>query len=274
MNIEKFNINEIKFNGNKIVKGFIWIVIAIIVLSLIRGTFFIVDAGQVGVTFNKMTGSTQSSSQGFHLKLPIIVAVYKFDVKTQRVDIKAEAASKDLQSVMVHVVLNHHLLYDKVNELFVKVGIDYTEKVVEPAVNESVKAATAQFPVESIIVKRQELKNSIEQALAERLVKYNIIVESLNLVNIIFNKEFNEIVEKKQIEEQKIKTAEYQKLQAEQYKQKTILEAQAEATKQELLRKTVTPDIVALEWIKKWNGQLPQTMLGDKAMFMVTPKGK
>jgi len=238
-------------------------------LIIFFGSWFSVGVGEVGVTFNQMSGVTRSHAQGFHMKLPLIQSVTKFDVKTQRVDIEADSASKDLQEIKVHVVLNHHLLHDKVNELFVNVGKDYLQKVIEPAVNESVKAATAQFAIESVIVKRQELKELIEKSLSERLTKYNIVLESLNLVNISFSAEFSKIVEQKQIEEQKIKTAEYQKMQAEQYKQKTILEAQAEATKQELIRKTVTADIVSLEWIKKWNGQLPTMMLGDKGLIMV-----
>jgi regulator of protease activity HflC (stomatin/prohibitin superfamily) len=268
--MDKFKDRGNEFMNN-ILKGktIISIILIVLALMILRGTWFTVGVGQVGVTFNKITGSTKSYNQGLHFKLPIIVSMTKFDVKTQRIDITADSASKDLQDVKVHVVLNHHLLYDKVNELFVKVGQDYMEKVIEPAVNESVKATTAQFPIEDIIVKRQVLKESIEKSLSERLGKYNIVLESLNLVNIIFSPEFSKVVEQKQIEEQKIKTAEYQKMQAEQYKQKTILEAQAEAAKQELLRKTVTKDIVSLEWIKKWNGELPKTMLGDKSIPMI-----
>lgn len=259
------DLNNLKINA-KVIN---YIIIAIVLIVIIMKSFFIIDAGRVGVTFNKITGKTLSHSQGFHFKIPFIVSLYRYDVRTQRVDIIADSASKDLQQIVLDVVLNYHLLYDKVNEVFVKVGVDYVKKVIEPAVNESVKSATAQFPVEDIIVKRQELKITIEKALAERLINYNIVLESVNLININFSRGFNEVVEKKQIEEQKIKTAEYQKRQAEQYKMKTILEAEAEAKKQELMKQMVTPNIISLEWIKKWDGKLPYMMMGDKGMMLV-----
>lgn len=251
-----------------ILGGLIVAMLAIILLSPV----FTVGAGEVGVTFDRFTGETKSYSQGAHFIVPLVKSVYKFDVKTQRVDIEAESASKDLQVVHVTAMLNYHLVYDKVNELFVKVGRDYVEKIIHPATNEVIKAAVAQFPVEEIIVKREKLKDVIEKNLREKLIAYHLDLESVNLVNINFDPEFNKVVEQKQIEEQKIKTAEYQKRQAIEYKEKTILEAQAAAEKQRLMKSNVNEQIVSLEWIKKWNGTLPTTIMGDKGVLMMGQK--
>jgi prohibitin 1 len=250
-------------------------IVLIVLVSIVGcGSFFSVGAGVVGVTFNSITGDTAAYSQGMYFKIPIVTSVIKFDVKTQREDIQADSASKDLQKVKVHVAINYHLDYKKVNELYVKVGRDYIEKVINPAVNESVKASVAQFPVEEIIVKREDVKILIEKSLKDRLAIYNIILESVNLVNISFDEEFNRVVEQKQIEEQKIKTAEYIKKQAEQKKQATILEAEGEARKQELLRATISKDTVMMKWIDKWDGKLPTYMMGDKTMMMVPGDNK
>ncbi len=251
-------------------------VIAVIILVFLVGcgSFFSVGAGVVGVTFNSITGNTAAYSQGMYLKIPIVESVIKFDVKTQREDIQADSASKDLQKVKVYVAINYHLDYLKVNELYVKVGRDFNDKVIHPAVNESVKASVAQFPVEEIIVKREDVKALIEKSLKDRLANYNIILESVNLVNIAFDEEFNKVVEQKQIEEQKIKTAEYIKKQAEQKKQATILEAEGEARKQELLRATISKDTVNMKWIDKWDGKLPTYMVGDKTLMTIPGGGK
>ncbi len=52
----------------------------------------------------------------------------------------------------------------------------------------------------------------------------------------------------------------------------TEREAEAETEKQRMMKQTITENLVAMEWIKKWNGQLPTTVLGDKASFMFTPE--
>ncbi len=232
-------------------------------------SFFSVHAGQVGVTFNSITGHTAARPQGMWAKIPWIESVHKFDVKTQKEEINADSASKDLQKVIIKVVINYHLDYTKVNDLFVKVGADYVEKIIHPALLEAIKAASAKFPVEQIIVARETLKQDAEDLLRDRLKAYNIILESVNLVNISFDEKFNEVVEQKQIEEQRIKTAEYQKLQARELKEKTILEAQAEAAKQALLRNAVSRDVISLKWIEKWDGKLPVYMLGDKTQMLM-----
>jgi len=159
-----------------------------------------------------------------------------------------------------------------VNDLFIKVGRDYVKKVIEPAVNECVKAASAKFPVEDIIVKRELLRQMIEDTLKAKLITYNIVVENVNLVNIKFDPEFEKIVEQKQIEEQKIKTAEYVKQQAEQNKLATIARAEGEARAQQLLRESVNDKTIAYKWIDKWNGKLPDTMLGSSSSILYTPK--
>lgn len=248
--------------------GLLLLAVAVVVANPI----FIVGPGEVGVTFNRITGKTASYAQGTHFRLPIIHGVTKFDVKTQRIDIVASSASKDLQKVEMEVVVNTHLQYEKVNDLFIKVGKDYIEKVVHPTMNECVKAASAQFPVEDIIVKRDELKLQIEEALRQKLLAYNIVVENANLVNIKFDPEFEKIVEQKQIEEQKIKTAEYVKQQAEQNKLATIARAEGDARAQQLLRESVNEKTIAYKWIDKWDGKLPETMLGGNSSLLFMPK--
>lgn len=240
--------------------------LSILMLIVTCGSYFKVDAGEVGVTFNTFTGVTQSYSQGTYLKMPVITNVTDFDVKTQKEDIRAASASKDLQKVEIDVVINYHLDYTKVNELYVKVGEDFSEKIIYPAVYEAVKSASAQFPVEQIIVEREKLKQIVEELLKIRLANYNIILESVNLIDITFDTEFSKVVEQKQMEEQKIKTAEYKKMQAQQNKEATILEAQGEAEKQRLLRATTSKEVIALKWIEAWEkggSKMPVTLITD-----------
>jgi regulator of protease activity HflC (stomatin/prohibitin superfamily) len=239
------------------------VILGILLLIVFFGSWFNVGAGEVGVVFNKINGQTESTTKGFHMKIPMAQAVTFFDVRTQKLEYTEKSSSKDLQDVTIQVALNYHLDYEHVDQLFVKVGKDYESLVIDPNVNESVKAASAQFDVEEVIVQREKLRTLIESALKSKLLAYYIVVESVNLTHIDFDPEFNKVVEEKQIEQQKIKTAEYQKMQAEQQKQTTILQAEGEAQKQKLLRQSVDADIIALKWIEKWGGDVPQVMGGS-----------
>jgi prohibitin 1 len=248
--------------------------VTVIVLMIVFGSFYVVGVGQVGVIFNQATGRTKSVQSGFSLKIPVVEQLSVFDIRTQRIDITEDCASKDLQLVKMKTVINYHLDYTKVNEIFTKVGRDYTDKIIIPITNEIAKSLVSQYTVENIIVKRAELKDAIEEALREKLKGYFVVIESVNLVNVDFTPEFNRVVEAKQIEEQKIKTAEYKKMQAAQNKEAVILEAEGESRRQELIKATVNPQIVSLEWIKKWDGKLPATMLGDDTVMMLNKDAK
>lgn len=238
------------------------------------GTWFTVGVGEVGVVFNQMSGHTKVAEPGVHFKIPLIENVTRFDVKTLAIQIEEECGSKDLQVVRLKTVLNFHLEKAKVNDLYSNVGAEYQEKIMHPLTLEVAKATVAQYPVEGIILKREELKDAIEKSLRVRLAAYNIILESVSLVNVDFSVEFNKVVEQKQVAEQGIKVAENMRLQAEKYKQKTILEAEAASESQRLMKQNATAQIIALEWIKKWSGNVPTVVVSDKqggGIFMQMP---
>ncbi|MCK5243535.1 prohibitin family protein [bacterium] len=256
-------------------KGVSGLVIAgvIILLLFVLNPIVIIGAGERGVVFSRFSGVQQNvMMEGLNFRIPGIESIIKFDIKTQKLERLSQGASKDLQEVNLRTVVNYHLQADKVSKLYQEVGVDFERKVIEPSIQEAVKAGTAQFPVENIIVERPRLKAIIAEILRKKLVEYDIILEDVNLTDIEFSAEFNRVVEQKQIEEQKIKTAEYKKKQAEQHKATVILAAQGEAEKQRLIRLQVTKDIVALEWIKKWDGKLPETVMGGDAVPMINLK--
>ena len=241
------------------------IVIAAIALS----SFFIVEVGFVGVRINILTGETKSFSQGTYPKLPLVHQVVNYDVKTQKQEIEADSASKDLQTVRARIVVNFRPVYEKVNDIHIKIGKDYFVKVVSPAIQEVSKTAISKLPVENIIVERENLRAAIEENLRKKIEEYNIIIENVNIVDIQFTAEFNRVVEEKQIEEQKVKKIQYQRMQAEEEKKRVILLAEAEAQKQKLLRDSSNQTVINLKWIEKWDGHLPKYMLGDKSNSMI-----
>lgn len=241
--------------------------IVIFVAVSISTVFYVVNPGEVGVEV--LFGSVQRYSEnGLHLKNPLS-SVVVFDIKTQREEQRSEGASQDLQLVIVESVINYHLDASKIPELYSQVGRDFARKVIIPSIQECIKAATAKYKVEEVIVKRHEVKQLIFESLKNKLSNYYIILEDVNIQDIDFSDEFNRVVEEKQIEEQKIKTAQYRREQAEQDKERTILEAQAEAEKQRLLKVNTSKEVVELKWIEKWDGKLPETILGDNSVPMI-----
>src|SRR6266581_2738421 len=156
------------------VKFIIGIVGAIIVFFIIVAIFpvVIVGAGQRGVVFNNISGvENRILGEGVHFRIPIIESVTNMPVRVQKTEVHAEAASKDLQTVNTDIVVNWHMNAGKVNKIYQEIGDEDSvrDRILTPAVNEVVKASTAQKTASEVLAKRPELKRDIDKALSDRL---------------------------------------------------------------------------------------------------------
>jgi prohibitin 2 len=84
------------------------------------------------------------------------------------------SASKDLQEVKTQVALNYHLDPENVQVLYLRAGVDYTNRIIIPAIQESVKQVTTRFNAEELITKREMVKNEIEEQIRAWLAAYNM----------------------------------------------------------------------------------------------------
>lgn len=245
------------------------IIMIVVVIVLLTGAFYTIDAGERGVELTFGKPNMESVGEGLHFKIPIAQSVKKFEVKTQKIEVDADASSKDLQDVQTKIALNYHLKSDSVPSLYQEIGSDYKSRVIDPAIQESVKSVQAMFTAQELISKRTEVRKQIQDMLSEKLNKYYIVVDDFNIVNFQFSAEFDKAIEEKV-------TAEQQKLKAEMDLERIVIEkeqeitrAQAEAESLRLQKMEVTPELLTLrsievqsQAIEKWDGKLPMVTGG------------
>ena len=237
--------------------------------------FVIINAGERGVVMRFGQVQQEVLNEGIHFVVPIVTAVKNMSVRVQRSDVNAQAASKDLQDVTTEVALNWHIDPAQVNIVYQRVGDEsqILERIINPAVSEVLKAATAKKNVEEILIKRTELKQEIDQALKMRLSGYGLAVDDVSLVNFGFSPEFNKSIEAKQIAEQQAKQAEFVALKATKDAEAEVNRAKGQAEAQRLQRLTLTPDLLQKQAIEKWDGKFPTYMGGNSPLpfINVTP---
>ena len=240
--------------------------IAVFVVLVLLSSIVIVPAGHRGVivTFGKVSDTIWD--EGLHIKIPVAQVVKKMSVKIEKDRLSARAATKDLQYIETGVIVNWKLDPAEVNKLYQTIGDkeSIVVKILQPAVEEVVKASTARRNAEKILVEREELKIEIEEKLSERLKKNDILLEALSLTNFEFSAEFNKAIEEKQIAEQEAKKAGYIAQKAKQEAEAIINRAKGEAKAKEMLNKVTTKRILALEFYKKWDGKLPSIYSAGK----------
>lgn len=241
------------------------LILVLLIIALLSTFFVIIPPGHRGIllTFGKI--QKPLLTEGLHPILPVVNTVEIITVRVQKREIEAEASSKDLQDVFSDVALNWHLVPEEVDRIFEQVGNRETviDRIIDPAIEEVLKAVLARYTAEEIIAKREQVKGEVDSVLRDRLGHYHIVVDDLSLVHIHFSKQFRNAVEAKQVAEQEAKQAEF-------IAQKAIKEAEArvnwargEAEAQRLIKATLSPELLQKQAIDKWNGTLP-LMVGDR----------
>jgi prohibitin 2 len=269
--------------SRSIVRIVVPIIIGVIIISVIAvSSVRIVDAGNRGILVQFGNVATENSlDEGLHFVVPFRDNVVQIEVRTQKIVESATSASKDLQDVSTQVALNYHINPDRAQVLYQQLGPDYANRVIVPAIQESVKQVTARFNAEELITKRETVKNQIEEQITARLGAYNIVVDALSITEFQFSPQFTAAVEAKVEAQQRALQAqnELRRIQieaqqneaqaigeqkaniarAEGIKQSNVLQAEGEAQAITLIDAQLRNNPTYLEWLKatKWDGVLP-----------------
>lgn len=252
---------------SKRVVPIILIVLAVIILA--TSLFYEVPAGNIGVVL-RFSAVDRVAYPGINIKLPFVERVVLMNVRTQKDEAQATAVSENLQVVTSIIAVNYHLDGTRAKEVYEKVGADYTNIIVAPAIQNTFKAVTALFTAEELITKRDEVRLLAEEKLTTQLEPYFIVVENFNIVNVDFSEEYQQAIEAKQVAQQQVETSKQKLAQAEIDAQTVIAQAKGQADAQKALNDTgaLTPEYLQYLFLTKWNGILPQVMSSGNDMMI------
>lgn len=251
------------------------LVVILVIAMLVSQTVVIVDSGNRGVILTWGNVNTDIVlDEGLHFVVPIQQRVVQISVQILKEEAKTTAASKDLQDVTTEVTLNYHINPDRANTVYQELRQASTERIVRPAIQEAVKASTAQFTAEDLIVKRAVVKDTIEEVLSNTLMIYGIEVDRVSITEFKFSPKFTAAIEAKQEAEQlalkaendliRIRVeAEQRVTQAKAEADAILLEATAQAEALKLQRIEVTELLNQYKAIEKWDGRLPMFLGSD-----------
>lgn len=234
-------------------------------LFILMNGFYVVQAGQRGVVTYWGAVTDTIKEEGVVWVIPFAQRLERMDIQLRRRDTKTSAASKDLQAVSTSIALNYHLKPLAVRDVYRSVRQDYEARIIEPAVQEAVKAATALFTAEELITKRPAVKIEMKNYMQARLESQGIYVDDISITNFAFSENFEKSIEQKVTAEQEALTAknklEQTKFEAEQQLTKARAEAESIRIQAEAVTQQGGKDYVQLKAVEKWDGKLPNQMI-------------
>ena len=235
--------------------------------------FTIVPAGHVGVQVTMGTVNPQALHAGVNFVNPIST-VRDVEVRVKRADLKeAQAGTKDLQSVHTDIVIQYRMNPEKVPTIYSQFGLNVDDKILGPGVNEAFKAVTAHYNSEELITKRDQVSAEILDHVRAKVAPFDIDVQSISLVNFGFSPAYQQAIEQKVIATQQKQKAEQdlQRIQVE--AQQRIAQAEGEAKaiaiQAQAIQSNGGSQYVQLQWIEKWNGKLPETVVNGSTGMML-----
>lgn len=239
-------------------------------------SFTVISAGHTGVQVTLGEVNPNPLTEGVHFVNPIS-SVKDVDVRLQKAELKgANAGTKDLQVVHTDIVVNFRLDPTKVPHIYKEYGLNVDEKVLGPGVNEAFKSVTGHYTSEELVTKRDIVSAEILQHLVAKMAPFNITVSNVSLVNFGFSEAYQKAIEAKVIATQQTAKAEQDlariKVEAASRIAQADGEAKAIAIQAAAIQSNGGENYVKLQWIEKWNGALPTTVLGGDSKTLMSIK--
>ncbi len=277
----------------------------LVLVALFVGSIFLmnscerIDAGHVGVKVN-MYGSGKGVSDitevtGWAFYNPFTQRIYEFPVFVQHKEYKQVIEegsvvsdesfvvnSKDGSEFHVSPIINYSVQREKVPQIFGKYRRSLPEieqGFLKTAVYDAFRLATNKYTADELIGNRQQYEIEVRRILEDQLLKEGFAIQQFTS-NLVYPETFKKAIEAKNNAvqaalraENEVKTAEAQaKIKiatASGNAQAMLTQAKAEAEANQLKQKTLTPMLIQQQWIERWNGKLPETMLGNNATPMI-----
>lgn len=264
-----------RFPGLNITRIVAVAVTVIIIVILVAESIAIVQAGNRGVVLYLGAVEDRVLGEGLHFIIPFVEQVVQLEVRTQKFQAEASAASKDLQEVQTVIALNYRIDPQQANKIYQLLGVNYGDRVIAPTIQESVKASVAKFNAEELITKRETAKSVIAEAIRSTLASNNIVTENVFITDFKFSQSFADQIEQKVVAFQKFLTeqnnlktvqviANQNVVQAEAAARANVAKADGEAQAINIITQQLRSSPEYLQWqaINRWNGQLPYALGG------------
>jgi regulator of protease activity HflC (stomatin/prohibitin superfamily) len=182
------------------------VVTVIIIIIILVESVVTVQAGYRGVVLYLGAVEDRVLGEGLHFITPFAEQVVQMEVRTQKFQAEASAASKDLQEVHTVIALNYRIDPQQVNKIYQLLGVNYQDRVISPTIQESVKSSVAKFNAEELITKRETAKNVIAEAIRNTLASNNIVTQNVFITDFQFSQSFADQIEQKVVAFQKFLT--------------------------------------------------------------------
>jgi len=230
----------------------------------------IVGVGERGVKVTLGKVSPTSYTEGIHFITPFISHIKNMNVKTQKNIVETSVYTKDIQQARITYVLNYNLQPENAHKMYREVGANYLETVVTPVVEGTIKDIIGKWNAQDLIANREKATQEILIKLQDHLGPKYVNITDFQMTSIAYSGVFEKAIESKVTAEQEALRAKNKTVQIQEEAKQKLISAEAEAKSMSIRAHALTQNkaLVEYEAVQKWDGKLPEYMMGNSIPFI------
>ncbi|TMA82438.1 MAG: prohibitin family protein [Deltaproteobacteria bacterium] len=261
--------------------------IVVLVLAAVYSSFAVIKPGNVGVVFNRWSGSLRATGQGIVWQIPWITQVQSYPIALRTYSMVARSQegsaqgddsidlpTREGQHIRQDISVTYNTSQDKAADVFRSfrgADIEDIERtfIRRTIITVSQNVAGQMALTEIISNQRTALQDTIQDQLSTQMEKMGFVVDKVNLGASHLPQAIEAQMQQKMAAQQQAQQAEYELqrqqtlakakvAEAEGDAQATLVKAKAQAEANRLLQETLNPLLVQSKAIDRWNGILPQ----------------
>jgi regulator of protease activity HflC (stomatin/prohibitin superfamily) len=243
---------------------------SLLVLIALISAVYSISPGYRGVLITLGKVSQHSYINGVGFKWPFVSSMIKMDVRTRKMTDKTSTYTSDIQTADLEYTFTYDLNPENIHILYEKVGLDYEAKAILPSLNDVLKDVIGKWQAQELVANRDKARVDVVAGLQERLDRRFFQNITFQFINIDYSDKFEGAIEDKVIAEQKAQEAVNNTKRIKEEAEQKLISAKAEAEAMEIKSEALSKNkgLTEYEAVQRWDGRLPQYMLGNSVPFV------
>jgi regulator of protease activity HflC (stomatin/prohibitin superfamily) len=256
----------------------------VLLLILLTTSLRVVPVGHGLVVFNTLTRGFRLAQQGVTFVAPFVSVTQDYDLRRleytmsgvsgegrkSEIDDSLWSPTKEGLQVGIDLTLWHHLDPARVVSIHQKIGPDYEEKIIRPAIRSVIRLVISEYPVMDVYsARRAEIQDEINRKTKTLIEKDGFVVDEVVLRDVRFTPEFTKAIEAKQIAQQAAEQMKYTLEKEQKEAERKVIEAQGRANAIEVINKALAqnPNYIKYLYVDKLSDKI-SVIISDQNTIM------
>jgi len=275
--------------GNRVragIPGRVGLIVALllVLLFVMVGSVRVVPVGHALVIFNTITKSFRLSQQGVTFVWPVISQTQQYDLRRVEYTMsKASGEGRRAESddslwsptqeglqVGIDITVWHHLDPMRVIDIHQKIGPDFEEKIIRPAVRSVIRLVISEYGVMEVYsAKRARIQDEINTKLKVLVEKDGFMIDEIVLRDVRFTDDFTKAIEAKQIAQQSAEQMKYVLEKEQREAERKVIEATGRAKAIETINEALrqNPNYIRYLYVDKLSDKI-SVIVSDQNTIM------